>query len=57
MVLRSFLPHGVATPIVRLFSRRKGHTAVSQSAAGDLVRQAAIRMLDAARVEPEEVLK
>ena len=54
MVLRSFLPHGIAAPIDRLFFRRKGHSAAFPSAAGDLVHQAAIRMLDAARVEPDE---
>ena len=57
MVLRSFLPLGIAAPIARLFFRRKGHTAASQSAAGDLVRQAAIRLLDAARVEPHQALQ
>ena len=57
MVLRSFLPRGVAAPLGRLLSRRKGHPADSQSAAGDLVRQAAVRMLDAARVEPDQALQ
>ena len=57
MVLRSFLPLGIAAPIARLFSRRKGHAAISPASAGDLVHQAACRMLDAARVEPDQALQ
>ena len=57
MVLRSFLPQIFAAPLGRLFSRRKGHAAISPAAAGDLVQQAACRMLDAARVEPDQALQ
>jgi len=56
MVLRSFLPHGMTAPFGRFFSSRKGHGVASPSAA-DLVRQAAVRMLDAARVDPDEALQ
>ena len=57
MVLRSFLPHGIAVHLGLLFSRRQGRTAVSPAASGDLVHQAACRMLDAARVEPHQALQ
>ena len=54
MVLRSFLPHGIAAPFGR-FSDRKG-PAAAPSANTELVRQAAGRMLGAARLEPDQAL-
>ena len=55
MVLRSFLPHGLVVPLARFFGR-KGHAA-SHTVSAELVRQAATRLLDAARVEPDEALQ
>ena len=55
MVLRSFLPHGLVVPFARFFGR-KGHAA-SHTVSTELVRQAATRLLDAARVEPDEALQ
>lgn len=54
MVLRSFLPHGIAAPFGRFFDR-KG-PAAAHSANTEMVRQAAGRMLDAARLEPDQAL-
>ncbi|MGV7003835.1 magnesium-translocating P-type ATPase [Desulfovibrio sp. QI0442] len=55
MVLRSFLPHGLVVPFARIFGR-KG-PAAAHSVSTELVRQAATRLLDAARVEPDEALQ
>lgn len=56
MVLRSFLPEGLTAPLGRLLPGRPGRAA-AQPAMTEPARQAARRLMDAARLDPEAALK